>query len=405
MEVKWINETRGKGVFARSNISKHDIVWTEEPLISFRNITDRSSVRACSYCLRTILRPEDLNEKLRSLYSKIYPSKPPTLIPCEYCKDHVLCEYYCCEECRTKAWELYHHILCPRTILSSSSINNPMQHQNSENNMSLLNESQNGTKENEIVRTSSISITEHVQQLFATCQRNQKNNPPLILRMFADIIRTIRTKLKMHTVTMSHNNDKYVASNNQNELIEEAFEKYKIFVGDENNAVFLEHHFIDMMKAIFKGDSFVDDVLTVRNYRYLHSVITRNAQTVNPVSDFHLYLNSLSPSQQQQIVSLINSKLTPFEFLANDIMKDLCVMGTALYAVANTLNHSCLPNVMAVCSHNSHRLTLIALRDIIKGEELTISYIDESAPFSERQKQLKEYYKFDCDCKKCLQQL
>jgi hypothetical protein len=134
-----------------------------------------------------------------------------------------------------------------------------MQHQNSENNMSLLNESQNGTKENEIVRTSSISITEHVQQLFATCQRNQKNNPPLILRMFADIIRTIRTKLKMHTVTMSHNNDKYVASNNQNELIEEAFEKYKIFVGDENNAVFLEHHFIDMMKAIFKGDSFVDD--------------------------------------------------------------------------------------------------------------------------------------------------
>jgi SET and MYND domain-containing protein len=50
-------------------------------------------------------------------------------------------------------------------------------------------------------------------------------------------------------------------------------------------------------------------------------------------------------------------------------------------------------------------LSLIAARDIEKGEELTISYIDESASFIERQKQLMTYYKFVCDCKKCVQQL
>jgi hypothetical protein len=47
VEVKWINERRGKGVFAKTNIYKGEIVWTEEPLISFRNITNE--VRTLSY--------------------------------------------------------------------------------------------------------------------------------------------------------------------------------------------------------------------------------------------------------------------------------------------------------------------------------------------------------------------
>lgn len=43
-------------------------------------------------------------------------------------------------------------------------------------------------------------------------------------------------------------------------------------------------------------------VATVDNYRFLHGVITRNAQTLFPVSDFHLFLNSLEPEKQQEIV-------------------------------------------------------------------------------------------------------
>lgn len=46
-----------------------------------------------------------------------------------------------------------------------------------------------------------------------------------------------------------------------------------------------------------------------------------------------------------------------------------------------------------------------ALRDIKKGEELTISYIDENLPYETRQRQLKELYYFECKCPKCLLKL
>lgn len=51
------------------------------------------------------------------------------------------------------------------------------------------------------------------------------------------------------------------------------------------------------------------------------------------------------------------------------------------------------------------RVSVIALCDIAQGEELTISYIDETASFSERQKKLQEYYNFVCDCVKCRQKI
>lgn len=44
---------------------------------------------------------------------------------------------------------------------------------------------------------------------------------------------------------------------------------------------------------------------------------------------------------------------------------------------------------------------MIALRDIRKGEELTISYIDETLPFKDRQAKLKTMYMFTCTCPKC----
>lgn len=44
---------------------------------------------------------------------------------------------------------------------------------------------------------------------------------------------------------------------------------------------------------------------------------------------------------------------------------------------------------------------MVACREIRKGEELFISYIDESMPFQQRQEKLKAMYLFDCTCPKC----
>jgi len=41
------------------------------------------------------------------------------------------------------------------------------------------------------------------------------------------------------------------------------------------------------------------------------------------------------------------------------------------------------------------------LRNVARGEELTISYIDEDKPYSHRQKSLQGSYHFTCVCAKC----
>lgn len=64
-------------------------------------------------------------------------------------------------------------------------------------------------------------------------------------------------------------------------------------------------------------------------------------------------------------------------------------------------NHSCDPNAFIVM--DSQRLSMRSLKDIAKDEEVFISYIDTTYPFSRRQTELKERFFFDCKCTKCLQ--
>ncbi len=87
--------------------------------------------------------------------------------------------------------------------------------------------------------------------------------------------------------------------------------------------------------------------------------------------------------------------------------------GTAMFRVACKMNHSCKPNVIvryaAVGWYHPLTLECIALREIQKGEELCISYIDFTfnslaMDVQDRWNQL-ESYGFKCNCEKCLLEL
>ncbi|RYH13380.1 SET domain-containing protein-lysine N-methyltransferase [archaeon] len=82
--------------------------------------------------------------------------------------------------------------------------------------------------------------------------------------------------------------------------------------------------------------------------------------------------------------------------------------GTAFYLLICKINHSCLPNV--VVKYTSSEDTpgqvglvarLVALREILPGEELVQSYVDASLPAPARVKLLSEYG-FKCACAKCV---
>ncbi|KAJ1962619.1 hypothetical protein GGI12_002546 [Dipsacomyces acuminosporus] len=75
------------------------------------------------------------------------------------------------------------------------------------------------------------------------------------------------------------------------------------------------------------------------------------------------------------------------------------------YLLQSCLNHSCDPN--CVCVHpndGKYRATIKTLRPIKAGEEMTITYVNPRDGFAARQKELRDWYMFECKCDRCLKE-
>ena len=86
---------------------------------------------------------------------------------------------------------------------------------------------------------------------------------------------------------------------------------------------------------------------------------------------------------------------------------DQACEGTAFYALQSCINHSCDPNAHAMKRDQQDTdgsAVILAKRAIAKGEEITISYIDESMDHEERRSALQDYG-FQCRCPRCLASL
>ena len=76
--------------------------------------------------------------------------------------------------------------------------------------------------------------------------------------------------------------------------------------------------------------------------------------------------------------------------------------GTAVYAAASLANHSCYPSARPSFPRANSTLALVATRDLLEKEEVTISYVDESLPLRTRRASLEFGYGFFCTCARCL---
>ncbi|KAL9621830.1 MAG: hypothetical protein Q9160_003803 [Pyrenula sp. 1 TL-2023] len=77
-------------------------------------------------------------------------------------------------------------------------------------------------------------------------------------------------------------------------------------------------------------------------------------------------------------------------------------MGVWLHPLFARANHSCDYN--ATISFNTSSSTkLVAVREIEKGEEILLPYIDSTQTFEYRQRELKSTYFFTCHCNVCVQ--
>ena len=144
----------------------------------------------------------------------------------------------------------------------------------------------------------------------------------------------------------------------------------------------------------------------------------RNASTLAPLSPFHEWLQNetIAALRERRDTISIGTKSIPVDNV-NDVLADftsLSVNGVGLFAIANTLNHSCEPNTCLASTANNNTLSLLCgtrtakpaadgtLIGVERGAELTISYVDETLPKEKRAEQLRGRYKIEkCDCPRC----
>ncbi|KAF9044246.1 hypothetical protein BJ165DRAFT_1528805 [Panaeolus papilionaceus] len=75
------------------------------------------------------------------------------------------------------------------------------------------------------------------------------------------------------------------------------------------------------------------------------------------------------------------------------------MLGWGAFTFASYFNHGCAPNVKK--RRERQKLVFYTLRDVQEGEELCISYTDETVPVKERQAVLERNWFFRCSCAKC----
>uniref|UniRef100_A0A8H8CJ56 SET domain-containing protein n=1 Tax=Psilocybe cubensis TaxID=181762 RepID=A0A8H8CJ56_PSICU len=80
------------------------------------------------------------------------------------------------------------------------------------------------------------------------------------------------------------------------------------------------------------------------------------------------------------------------------------MLGWGAYVFGSYFNHDCAPNLKKF--RNGRAIQFYSLRDIRAGEELCISYVDETNPsVLERARMLGADWFFDCRCARCVQEL
>ena len=72
-----------------------------------------------------------------------------------------------------------------------------------------------------------------------------------------------------------------------------------------------------------------------------------------------------------------------------------------VFLEVSRINHACLPNCQHTWNTDIGQETIHAVKDIHKGEELTITYLYNVQTYAIRQQHLKDSFDFTCSCQLC----
>ncbi|KAL0228176.1 hypothetical protein RCL1_004319 [Eukaryota sp. TZLM3-RCL] len=79
--------------------------------------------------------------------------------------------------------------------------------------------------------------------------------------------------------------------------------------------------------------------------------------------------------------------------------EELKPLGVGLYPPASYVNHSCDPNSCFL--FKGTQITLISLKELNPGDEITVNYVELAEPLSRRRETIMKQYSFICRCQRC----
>uniref|UniRef100_A0AAY4DHX0 Protein-lysine N-trimethyltransferase SMYD5 n=1 Tax=Denticeps clupeoides TaxID=299321 RepID=A0AAY4DHX0_9TELE len=367
VEVRFIDNVKGKGIFAKRDIRKGESIFTERPLISAQFLWNAlykykgESRASCEYCMRSLETAEENAQRLSGKPGLSLPRpelcrvRPDLQQACPQCQ-----VMYCSAECRQAALDQYHRALC----LGGS-------HEDPDHPVNKLQEAWRNV--HFPPETSSIML---MAKMVATVKQAQDKGR--WQRLFSQFC------------CRSANEEEELA----HKLLGEKFQgQLALLRGLFTTALYDEH-----LVRWFTPEGFCS----------LFSLVGTNGQGIG-TSSLSQWVHAcdaleLPDQQREQLDAFIDQLYKDIEKETGDFLN---CEGSGLFLLQSSCNHSCVPNGEASFPDNYFLLHLTALSDVRAGEEICISYLDccqRDRSRHSRHKILRENYLFVCSCSKCTSQ-
>ncbi|KAM6923402.1 protein-lysine N-trimethyltransferase SMYD5 [Xenentodon cancila] len=363
VEVRFIDNVKGKGLFAKRSIKKGEPIFSERPLVSAQFLWNALyKYKACDYCLRALETAEENARRLSGNPDLSLPRpelcrvRPELHQACPQCQ-----VMYCSSECRQAAADQYHRVLCLGP--SQDDPDHPI------NKLKDAWRSMHYPPE-----TSSIML---MARMVA------------VVKQAKDKARW--QKLFSHFCSRTANEEEEIA----HKLLGEQFRGQLALL----HSLFTAALYDDHLSRWFVPEGF----------RSLFALVGTNGQGVG-TSSLSQWVHAcdaleLPAQQREQLDSFIDQLYKDIEKETGDFLN---CEGSGLFLLQSSCNHSCIPNAEASFPNNNFLLHLSALSDIKLGEEICISYLDccqRDRSRHSRHKILRENYLFICACPKCVSQM
>jgi hypothetical protein len=424
--VQHVSDTRGRGIVCCQNISAGTTVLVESPLAAIQHVANKEKIFGCDMCSKYL---GSIKDQVNFLSDKANIKVPKKLLaamddykdPLYVALSPVVCDrgcgiMYCSDACKQRAWGLYHNKLCVGDI--------------EDENHPLYQLKIHAMETNEIFGLAAKVVAIAIYILEREGLDKYKQFMQTLVTKHSPVwweIIPVDESMSVHDATQYREEFKKLAEESYALLQGSLLQYSQALLGESDDFSF---SFFSKLIGCFESNNYTIEIPSPV------AMAVKCVKNKASESNYTLFLESLKP-----VLETLKQRLDELdecdeeegdddgghghshgegghshdahmeeavdgddiELEAEDDFVDRVLPkfeGVGLFDILSMMNHSCNPNVEIRYTKGNNTAQVVALRDLYAGEEMEVSYIDNLAPYAERQEDLKSYG-FTCTCEHC----